>query len=557
MSNSETSESSVYAIIYVLRDGSWIICNPVTSSNTGWNEIHLYHDATDDSDRIVGWTVDDQKVLINVAINRSCEYVSKTADFHKFTDGKESFGFGFFKDSLGQANMFFIFILFLINFRFKRAVINAIEKERAKPNLHIDSYPRTTIDYSHSVRTLPASLNKFTSADQKAAFSAYESASSNAFNNNRQEYQLYYFRQFLIFIFRQNINDASKILSSNNNVHLKDSPTNFGSNTFSPSPSPPIRDASLRRILSNQSPTQLTQNTFDSSLKPQISSNNSILNNETSPPPSHSPPPPTINSTQNLNSHPKFSASTRNSIIDIKKATFIDPNAPPPPPPRRQSAISQNSTAISINQNQNALPQPPPPPPPPQFSNNSTTSIRGSSPAPIINKSVNSRASPITTNNIQINTSVRSSSPHNNQVKNSLNDMFAPPSNHTTSNVVLSANNYPRRSSLKSSNYETSSLPPLHSSSTLPKANYNDTVTNSPPPPPPPPRKSVSVTSSGIFLDYSSFYIAPACEVLPPPQSLLKNINTVTNDSTIPSPPTSPNRIIHNFEPKNAPQFNT
>mmetsp|Transcript_21586 Transcript_21586/g.52845 ORF Transcript_21586/g.52845 Transcript_21586/m.52845 type:complete len:501 (-) Transcript_21586:350-1852(-) len=99
----ERSISDMYCVVYRLEKKKWVTCGK------GWSQIHLYLDSADGTHRIVGWTVSDYQVILNVNINDKCLYKKKSADFHKLVTGSKSvFGFGFYnkKESLEEANSF-------------------------------------------------------------------------------------------------------------------------------------------------------------------------------------------------------------------------------------------------------------------------------------------------------------------------------------------------------------------------------------------------------------------------------------------------------------------
>ena len=47
--------------------------------------------------RLVGWTVDDNKVILNALVTQKCRYRQKSNDFHKFSGEDKTYGFGFYE----------------------------------------------------------------------------------------------------------------------------------------------------------------------------------------------------------------------------------------------------------------------------------------------------------------------------------------------------------------------------------------------------------------------------------------------------------------------------
>lgn len=81
-------------VIYTLTDRKW----QVSCADGGWSEVHLYRDDSDGSCRLVGWAVNNQDIMLNANITKSCIYRRKSGDFHKFQDESGAgWGFGFHK----------------------------------------------------------------------------------------------------------------------------------------------------------------------------------------------------------------------------------------------------------------------------------------------------------------------------------------------------------------------------------------------------------------------------------------------------------------------------
>eukprot|EP00466_Bigelowiella_natans_P014200 jgi/Bigna1/81626/fgenesh1_pg.82_\ len=114
----EYSMVDMYCVVYSLSGGEWV------AKGKGWSQLHLYHDISDNTFRIVGWTVSDYCVVINVNVTQDCSYKKKSEDFHKMMTGggKETFGFGFYRkqESLDEAQ------------RFLESVLKAIESDKQK-----------------------------------------------------------------------------------------------------------------------------------------------------------------------------------------------------------------------------------------------------------------------------------------------------------------------------------------------------------------------------------------------------------------------------------------
>ena len=103
INSTETSDCSTFAVVYALVDKQWVC------AADGWTELHLYRDSNDNSFRLVGWMVDDQKIVMNSALSHESRYTAKSIDFHKLVDSLGTpFGLGFHADSLEQAGVFLV-----------------------------------------------------------------------------------------------------------------------------------------------------------------------------------------------------------------------------------------------------------------------------------------------------------------------------------------------------------------------------------------------------------------------------------------------------------------
>jgi len=54
--SSEVSVGNCYCVVYKLVNQDWVV------TGEGWAQVHLYRDDSDNSHRIVGWTVNDSNV---------------------------------------------------------------------------------------------------------------------------------------------------------------------------------------------------------------------------------------------------------------------------------------------------------------------------------------------------------------------------------------------------------------------------------------------------------------------------------------------------------------
>ena len=91
----------VICVVYRLVSNEWQVLGP------GWSVVAVYRDRCDGSHRLVGWTVDEYQLVLNVSFSADCRYRAKSDDFHKLRDDEgRSWGFGFYKreESLREAN---------------------------------------------------------------------------------------------------------------------------------------------------------------------------------------------------------------------------------------------------------------------------------------------------------------------------------------------------------------------------------------------------------------------------------------------------------------------
>lgn len=131
--NTEVSVAEAYCVVYTLDNKEWVV------TGEGWAQVHLYRDQTDDTHRIVGWTVEDSQVVINSNVTFACKYKKKSDDFHKFVDEEDrTFGFGFWKkdDSFEESD------------KFMSAVNTVIDKEKENPPEMIPQTSMSTISPS-------------------------------------------------------------------------------------------------------------------------------------------------------------------------------------------------------------------------------------------------------------------------------------------------------------------------------------------------------------------------------------------------------------------------
>ena len=92
MVGSEECVLQVICVVYRLVSNEWQVLGE------GWSVVALYRDRADGSHRLVGWTVDDYVLTLNVAFTADCRYKAKSDDFHKLRDDDgRSWGFGFYK----------------------------------------------------------------------------------------------------------------------------------------------------------------------------------------------------------------------------------------------------------------------------------------------------------------------------------------------------------------------------------------------------------------------------------------------------------------------------
>ena len=61
--SNEKSIKSCYAVVYEFENGTWKV-----SGEGGWSEVHLCHDSSDNSYRILAWTVKKQKVNLHILL---------------------------------------------------------------------------------------------------------------------------------------------------------------------------------------------------------------------------------------------------------------------------------------------------------------------------------------------------------------------------------------------------------------------------------------------------------------------------------------------------------
>jgi len=96
-SSTEKSIKSCYAVVYNLDNRKWVV-----SGEGGWSEVHLCHDSSDNTHRILAWTVKSQQVLMNCNVTAECVYKEKSKNFHSFSDENGNrYGLGFHKSESG------------------------------------------------------------------------------------------------------------------------------------------------------------------------------------------------------------------------------------------------------------------------------------------------------------------------------------------------------------------------------------------------------------------------------------------------------------------------
>lgn len=146
--STEVSVANVYCVVYKLENADWKV------TGEGWSQVHLYKDNSDDTFRLVGWTVNDFTVVINCNLVPSCKYKKKSPDFHKFQDETGNvYGFGFYKkeETLKEAEKFMDTVLSEIN-RGKvvdealaaKTVANPLASVAVHPSSHNTAPPTST-----------------------------------------------------------------------------------------------------------------------------------------------------------------------------------------------------------------------------------------------------------------------------------------------------------------------------------------------------------------------------------------------------------------------------
>jgi len=109
----ETALCQAYCVVYKL-DGETKENREWVCQHTGWAQVNLYEDQSDNTYRVVGWTLPEvdkgreeppeTKILVNSNVTNNCSYSKKSADFLKYVDeDRITYGFGFYKkDGVGE-----------------------------------------------------------------------------------------------------------------------------------------------------------------------------------------------------------------------------------------------------------------------------------------------------------------------------------------------------------------------------------------------------------------------------------------------------------------------
>ncbi|XP_023684092.1 enah/Vasp-like a isoform X8 [Paramormyrops kingsleyae] len=109
---SEQSVCQARASVMIYDDGSkkWV---PIKPGQQGFSRINIYHNAANNTFRVVGVKLQDQQVVINYSIVKGLKYNQATPTFHQWRDARQVYGLNF--ASKEEAATFSNAMLFALN----------------------------------------------------------------------------------------------------------------------------------------------------------------------------------------------------------------------------------------------------------------------------------------------------------------------------------------------------------------------------------------------------------------------------------------------------------
>uniref|UniRef100_A0A3B3QN01 Ena/VASP-like protein n=1 Tax=Paramormyrops kingsleyae TaxID=1676925 RepID=A0A3B3QN01_9TELE len=108
----EQSVCQARASVMIYDDGSkkWV---PIKPGQQGFSRINIYHNAANNTFRVVGVKLQDQQVVINYSIVKGLKYNQATPTFHQWRDARQVYGLNF--ASKEEAATFSNAMLFALN----------------------------------------------------------------------------------------------------------------------------------------------------------------------------------------------------------------------------------------------------------------------------------------------------------------------------------------------------------------------------------------------------------------------------------------------------------